>query len=356
MMTSVSSPITTPESSISMLKQWPTNGWKISDVWKNPSQIDQKLNLEILRNLWGRFYYYDPRIRSFLLVRRGEIVFEYYRRDLGSSTLHVCASVTKSIMGMLIGVALKEKVLGNVEQPIAEFLPESFAESIDPRVRELTIKHLLTMTPGFEWNQRNMDAASNDQDAEEPLNVDPVTGCLSRKFCQSPGSGFNYDNMISHLLSVLLTRASKMKTEDFARQFLFDVLGISNFRWSTDSYGFNWGSHGLQLSTRDLAKLGYLLLNHGVWEDRQIIEPDFVAAATSRQVAGGWPMYADYGYQWWIPTSDDVIKGYFANGYGGQYIYVLPHLDVVAVMTANAESPIARIQPFLIEFVLPALA
>ena len=339
-----------------MLKHWPTKRWKIADVWKSASAIGQGPDLEMLRSLWASFYYYDPRIRSFLLVRGGEILFEYYRRDLGGSTLHDCASVTKSVMGMLIGSALKEKVLHDVVQPIAEYFPESFAHEADPGVGELTIEHLLTMTSGFEGDRRTTDTAPNEQESQQSLNEDPVMRCLGRKFCQLPGSGFYYDNLISHLLSVLLMRASRMRTEDFARQFLFGALGISNFKWPADAWGCNWGSHSLQLSSRDMAKLGYLLLNHGTWEDREIIEPSFVAAATNRRVIGGWPMYADYGYQWWIPTSDDVIQGYFANGFGGQYIYVMPHLDLVAVMTANVSAPIARIQPYLIEFVLPAFA
>ncbi len=235
-------------------------------------------------------------------------------------------SVTKSVISALAGIALQEGFIRGVDQRIEEIFPQYFTDNTDDRKKELQIKHLLTMSAGLSWEQsgpiRNQWAMS--------LNRHKHVINLPMEF--EPGEKFIYSAGVSHLMSGILTEATGMSTLDFADQYLFRYLGIDNVRWNSDLQGCYFGNAGLFLTPRDMAKIGYLYLNHGNWEGKQIISEEWIRESTKNQMETGTDF--GYGYYWWVKTIGSY-ECFFARGYGGQYIFVIPDLDIVTVITSS---------------------
>ena len=172
----------------------------------------------------------------------------------------------------------------------------------------------------------------------------------------NPGFVFNYNSGASHILSELIRRVTGMNALEFAQRRLFSPLGIRNVNWLSDPIGIMFGFAGLSLTARDLAKLGLLYARHGMWNKAQILTPDYVLASRTSWSSGGFPEDADYGYHWWVLPSES-LPAFFAAGYGGQYLWIVPNLDLIVVTTAEGWLPPALIQDhrFLItDFVIPA--
>jgi len=174
---------------------------------------------------------------------------------------------------------------------------------------------------------------------------------LDRPVRNEPGGLFVYNSGVSNLLAAIIAKATGQPLLDFAQTNLFEPLGIRSVDWASDPQGRYLGGFGLQLTPRDMAKIGYLYLNNGQWDGQQIISADWIAASTRQQIAAR-PLAAGYGYQWWV----DADKHYMAIGYGGQYIIVYPTENLVVVFT-SASTPTATSQQevFLQNSILPAI-
>ncbi|MBI3898724.1 MAG: serine hydrolase [Gammaproteobacteria bacterium] len=318
------------------------------------------MDTDILAKLQQHLREHAPHIRSVVVVRHNSLVFEQYNHGLSRDDLHEVHSVTKSVTSALIGIALEKHYLHDLDQKVVDFVPELAEVARDPKAQDITLRHLLTMTSGFKNKEQSIDdclhfkLSSCSTDMLDLFHDDLIKFAIKRPIVSVPGQTFNYDSFAAHLLSVILTRATKMSTAKFAEQYLFGPLGVSRYRWPTDHQGYHDGAFGLELTTRDMAKLGQLYLNHGVWNGRQIIPSDYVAASTRKQTAGGWPAGADYGYLWWVTPPTDNVAAYFANGKGGQYIMIVPSLDLVIAITSN-QGP-QRTTGIVREFILPATA
>lgn len=302
---------------------WPTEKWSKSSPEKQGMDSSKLLLVKD---------YIKPNenyLHSLLIARHGYIVFEEYYNGYSETSLNSLQSITKSIVSALTGIALNEGFLESVDQRVEEIYPQYFNAGTDEKKRSITIEHLLTMSAGFKWQQsgdiRSGWAKSDDRNKyliELPLQADP-------------GEEFNYSAGISHLMSGILTKTTGMSTLEFADDYLFKYLGISSRRWDSDNQGYSFGNNGLYLTTRDLAKFGYLYLNNGFWDGKQIIPPEWVGQSTEKRIGIG-SEYADYGYYWWVKT----IGGhecFFALGYGGQYLFVIPDLDIIAVITSSSD-------------------
>ncbi len=300
-----------------------------------------------------------PGVRGVLVVRHDRLVFEYYRRDVTRDDLHQINSATKSFVSALVGIALERGAFTSLDQPIADFLPEAGAPGVDPRVKDITIRHLLTMSSGFAWDEKARDACRGSRGgdcARFDDGGDPIAFALRRPLAHTPGQAFNYDSPSVNLLAIALARATKMPLLAFAQETLGRDLGVTKLRWETDPQGNQLGGRGLQATARDLAKFGNLFLRRGAWQGRQLVPADFVDAATRRQLGAGWPWpaWAEYGYLWWLlPGQGSAAPSYTANGFGGQYVWVMPAFDAVVVIAANPFEPkdtsaIAR------DFIIPA--
>lgn len=323
--------------------------------WPMASPAAQGMDEQRLAQLRVQLAQFAPAIRSVLIVRHGRLVFEHYAAGFGPDDAQRLNSITKSVVSALVGIALDQGRLAGLDQPIADTLPEARSDAADPRVASMTVRHLLTMTAGFDWDDRASDTCVGSTQpacARFRIRGDRVRHALQRPLRHAPGQVFGYDSQASHLLSVMLARTTGIGTAAFAERHLFGPLGVPHYRWDTDGRGHALGGAGLYLRPRDAAKLGQLFLDRGAWRGRQLLSPDYAAQATTPQTAGGWPLDVGYGFHWWTAPIQG-LPAFGASGYGGQWIRVIPALDMVVVITADdaAATPTRWI---LYEYAIPA--
>lgn len=287
-------------------------------------------------------------VRAVSVLRRGQPVFDYLRDGLPEDGLHETASVTKSVLSLLVGQALSQRRIASLDTPVEALLPDLVGANSDPRVQRLSVRNLLTMTAGFQPSDRRFfDARARDRFA------------IGRPFEADPGARFRYDNPSADLLAAALTRSVGEPLADYARRQLFVPLGIDSFAWRVDEQGRHHGYSGLQLRVRDMARLGQLMLQQGQWQGRPILEADYLRAATTAQNSGGPPVSLPYGYLWWVATGDAARPAFLASGFGGQFIWVDPARQLV-IATAADTGPASATRQQALDLIrrhlLPALA
>jgi CubicO group peptidase (beta-lactamase class C family) len=283
-------------------------------------------------------------IDSLLIIKNGYLIYETYPSQIfDEHDKHHLFSVTKSFTSTLIGIAIDKGYIEGIDNYLLDFFPNRTIENIDPRKQNIKIEHLLRMTSGFEWS---------DNDNFNPMwaSSDSVQYILERPMSYSPGTIWNYNTGASHLLSAILNQVTPNGTLLFAEEFLFTPLGITDYTWSVDLQGNPNGGTLLYLKPRDMAKLGYLYLMEGKWEDQQIVPREWTIQATRPQVVFPHYMsvYSGYGYQWW-----DLFwgRGYVARGSNQQNIFVLPDIDMMVITTGFTDfNPIS----LLLNYILPA--
>jgi len=266
---------------------------------------------------------------SLLVAQHGEIVFERCYRDSGLDDLHCVHSVTKSFTSTLVGILAGEGLL-SLDAPVSSLI-DAPAFRADPAKAAITVKHLLTMSSGlYGHGWWDIDELEN---RGEPV----LEGALEAPLVAPLGWGFLYNNGASHVLSAVIAAVAGKPTEEVAADRLFGPLGIERWSWPTDPQGHHWGCGDLELTARDLLKLGLLYLNGGVWNGTRVVDESYVRMATSPLMEGGPPERCGYGLLWWV--ADRVSPGYyFAGGYGGQYVVVVPELDLVVVTMGDADA------------------
>lgn len=348
---------------------WPTAGWRTA------APADHGIDSAQMAQVEDQVAKGYPYVRSVLVVRHGYLVYEYYREGLDKTSGHDVRSVTKSVVGALVGIGLGEGKIKSLDQPVDELLTTQLPEGGDPRFAEVTVRHLLTMTSGMAGDD---PAAGGDPRVSEAMwaSKDWVRHILSQPLVSEPGARFAYNDPDAHLLSAIVADVSDQSTLDYARTRLFEPLGIrtdeafepkleahidnstieayerSSVAWPVDPQGYHYGAAFLRLPARDLAKFGYLYLNGGRWDGKQVIPADYVAAATS--AAGSSPNYSNgYGWLWWVGT--EIDRTFFARGYGGQLIYVVPELDLVIVVTSDPDAGGLDPKTLISQTILPAV-
>ncbi len=333
-----------------------TSPWHLS-----PPEL-QRVDPQKLATLEQHVRAEQPAIRSLLIVRGGAIVYEYYREGLGPQTLHNVRSVTKSVVSLLVGAALEQGLIRSTEEKLVDFFPEATTWPLDPSTADITLAHMLTLTPGFD--RGGLDQLTDYGDFERRFYAPSlVQHALSRRVLHSPGAQFSYSNLDAHLVSLALARRIKTKLVDYAKENLFTPLGITDFVWPGSLQGDTNGASELKLRARDMAKLGQLVLQQGQWKNQQLVSADYLARATRRQVANDlFPIDRrdqwGYGYLWWaFTTPGDELPVFSAVGYGGQLIYVVPALNAVVVTAteANSRADATRTSAVIRDYVLPAL-
>jgi CubicO group peptidase (beta-lactamase class C family) len=272
-------------------------------------------------------------IYSFLIVKNGFLVLELYNGYFTYLNDYDVRSVTKSFISALVGIAVREKYIDSVGQTLLHFFPEYDTPDLDPRKRAITIEHLLTMRAGFDYTDGlDYSVIFNDHSdwMKESVN-------LPLKF--NPGETFSYASIEAHLLSGIVTRASGMSTRDFAQKFLLGPAHIPVRIWDRDPQGYYSGGSGMNFTPRDMARFGYLYLNNGFDGSQSIIPSDWIRRTVqpSADRFGRWGdlRNVNYGYLWWL-NIDDKDSLYFAAGFGGQFIIVLPTARMVIVSTCEA--------------------
>ncbi|WP_379130676.1 serine hydrolase domain-containing protein [Paenibacillus sp. sgz500958] len=276
--------------------------------------------------------------RSCLIVHQNQVVLEYYRKPQYREEPGKINSCTKSVLSTLIGIAMEQQLFPYPETPIYEYFPMLKDES-DARKRTFTIDHLLTMTAGFAWNEfgglNSFPAMSHTPDW--------VQYVLTQPMAEDPGSKMVYSSGCSQLLSAILQQTTGQTAADFAEEQLFRHLGIEDYHWETDPQGIHTGGFGLYLKPWDMVKFGQLYLGQGTFEGRRLLTPDTIREFTAPRIETEAPQKAQYGRHWWISSfatgeekSDKEIPYYYALGFGGQYIIVVPSFELVVVITADS--------------------
>jgi CubicO group peptidase (beta-lactamase class C family) len=304
---------------------WPTQGWQTSTPEK------QGVRSEKLADMLEHIKSQNINIRSVVVIRNGYLLLDAHIHPYQKDSWQIIHSCTKSITSALIGIAIDKGYIESVKTPVLEFFPERTPANLDENKKALILEHLLTMSTGFlardsylyNWQGVNKMRASRDW----------VQYVLDLPMANSPGARFDYSNCASFLLSAILQESTGTNAFAFAKEHLFRPLGIHEVAWPSNPQGITLGWGGIRMKPLDMAKIGFLYLNKGVWEGKQVVSSSWVKASTREQIKAG-TLSDGYGYQWWVNTD-----GYYmALGYSGQYIVVLPQQNMVVVFTSALPS------------------
>jgi CubicO group peptidase (beta-lactamase class C family) len=274
-----------------------------------------------------------PEFRSLLVARHARLVWEHYQPGVGAATLFDVRSVTKSIVATLTGIALHEGVLPGVGVSIAPFLVPAY--TLDSEDSAVTVENLLTMTSGYQWNE------SNGPDYGLWFAApDHVQYLLDRPHAYAPGTTFTYNSAGAHTLGVVLQRASGTELWRYAAGHLMVPLGVKNMDYQVLDRGTDNGGAGFALTGRDLLKFGQLMLQEGWSGNVSVVPASWVLDATRPhfdwRVDYGAEHAISYGYLWWTADAQPATPAaFFAWGYGGQFVYDVPGLDLVVVTTTE---------------------
>jgi CubicO group peptidase (beta-lactamase class C family) len=283
-----------------------------------------------------RYVATDPSFENaygLLMLRQGELIAEGYFRGYEASRRNNVKSVTKSVLSLLVGIAIEQGHIRGVDQSIEDFFPEYIADDGDVRKRAITVHDLLTMQAGLTWRE-HLPWFGLDWDPARMYRArDPVRYVLGQAMEDEPGQRFRYSTGTSQLLAAVLWKATGRKPQEYAAEYLLGPLGVDHIEWSAGRDGVNHGGVGLRLTPREMAKIGQLVLQRGDWEGRQLVAESWIAESTRGHAIFG---YSDgpYGYHWWVRPN-----GFTAQGARGQYIYIAPEAELVVVVAAAAESP-----------------
>ena len=300
---------------------YPANGWQTS------TPEEQGMQSQVLANMIEEIKMKGYNIDSISIIRNGYMVLDAYFYPFPKGQRHNIHSCTKSIMSILIGIAIDRGYIKSVDQPIAELLPYNTIDSLDDDKRSITLEHLLIMASGLDcrdserYDWKGLYEMKRSGDWGQHVFDLPMVG--------PPGIKFEYCNGLSYLLSVIINTTTKMKTREFAEKNLFTPLGISEIAWERSPQGIDVGYSGMWLKPHDMAKIGWLYLNKGRWGEKQLVSSSWVEKSTHGHIEA--KPATQYGYQWWV--NDD--GNYSAIGYGGQYIMVATEMNMVVVFTGG---------------------
>lgn len=288
-------------------------------------------------------------LSSLLVSWRGRRVVERYWRGMGPDRPTNVKSVSKTLLHPLVGAAIREGRLEGVEQPVAELLPEYFDDVTDPRKRGITLGHLLSMSAGLE-------STSFGNYGEWIASRDWARDALERPLDCDPGACWQYSTGNTHLVSVILTRATGMSTLEYARRVLFEPLGIPARSWDRDPQGNYLGGNNMSLTPRELLRFAELYVGFGRWQGEQIVPPEWILASWQPRAESPWNRHG-YGYLWWIEEWGGE-RAYFGWGYGGQYVVVVPELELAIAATSDLSirrrSHIREMRRFFDRWLVPA--
>jgi CubicO group peptidase (beta-lactamase class C family) len=291
-----------------------------------------------------------PRLHALLVARHGSIVAERRFRGPALDAPTNVKSVSKSILSALVGIAIAEGKLRGVDQPIAPFFPKDAARTSDPRLARVTVGDLLTMRSG-------LARTSGESYGPWVGSRNWVAHILRQPLIADPGSTMIYSTGNSHLLSAILTRATRMTTHAYARSRLARPLGIELPPWERDPQGIFLGGNQMRVSARALVRIGELFRNGGRHGERQVVPESWVRESLlprTRSIFSGQL----YGYGWFL-TKVREHPAFYAWGYGGQFIFVIPDLALTVVTTSATERPrdfahLSAIHELLRDYIVPA--
>ena len=310
-------------------------------------------------------------IHSILIAKGGQTLYSKYFNGYTADSLHDSRSSFKSVTSLLLGIAIGKGIIKNVNQPVYTFFPEDTAFAADSRKRRMTIKDLLEMRSGFDCDEWTDDG--KDCETAMTNTRDWVKFALSLPMKNEPGKAWNYTSCDPMIISGIINKASGLSIMDFAAKYLFDPMGISHYRWTTDPAGQGMTAGSFYILPGDMLKIGLMVLNGGVWQGQRIVSESWLKVSTTATIPipDNWsfikfsrskaaiPQQTYYGYYWYnevVKTKDGIYPVIFASGNGGQYIMIIKKLNLVAVFTqGNYKSWTAkRAFDILATYIIPA--
>ena len=319
-------------------------------------------------------------VHSMLIFKENKLVFEEYFKGhkfkydttkhhgelvaWDRTMPHRNMSVTKSITSACIGIAIDKGFIKSVHQSIFDYLPEHQRFNTGGK-GQITIEHLLTMTSGLKGNEWLVPYSNLKNDVIMVyLAEDPITHILSKSLIYEPGETFQYYGGSNFVLAEILKNAAKMNLDEFSGKYLFEPLGITPFQWLQANKGVIDGPGGLIITPRGMVKIGVTFLNKGVWNRKQIISEQWVEKSAASFPGNSWMNnmgdfwgMKGYSYSWWthqFVKSDKRIEMFYAAGWGGQYIMVIPDFDTVVVFTGGNYTSFRPCFEILKKYILPA--
>lgn len=299
---------------------WPDGAWRTS------TPETQGMDSAVLADMVNAIEGSDIRVDSVTIIRNGYLVCETYFYPYQKGLLHSMNSCTKSVISAMTGMAIEEGDIHGVNDKILDYYSDSNIANVDSRKRDITIRDMLTMTSGLDWEFINDESTSQMIQTE-----DWAKYTLDLPMREQPGTSFTYSNGATQVMSDLLNKVTGKEVPDLFLE-KFKRLGITDIYWSDNKGNTVNGFAGLFMHPDDMAKFGYLYLKKGSWSEEQLISEQWVEESTRSYAEPGWtPLLPGYGYYWWITQCD----GYTALGHGGNYICVIPEQELVVVFTGG---------------------
>src|ERR1700722_6818824 len=341
--------------------QWPTRGW--AKGAHESVGLDEKVLAALDADLANGKY---SLVDSFTVIRCGtDVLDRTYPHDYGTiygkeaktrgplnahltgpynyfdpawhpyyhgTQLHSMQSVSKTVSSIIIGIATtRGDFKASLDTPLLKYFDVAKVKNVDDRKRRITLRHVLTMTTGLDWNEGvAYDDPKNDSSLMEATD-DWVQYVIDRPMAQEPGKVFNYSSGVSELLAYIFQKETGRDIEKYGAEYLFAPLGIDSF-WKRTPLGLPDTEGGLFLSGAGLAKIGYLYLHDGVWDREQIVSKDWVKQSLTPFIDAEEGF--KYGFKWWLlPRTDREGYIWMARGFGGQRLMVLPEEELITVFT-----------------------
>jgi len=332
-----------------------SDGWLVSSL--EAESLDAQRLTDMMNGIRARGD--DFFLRNILIVKSNRLVFEEYFGDTDRNTISHQQSATKSIVSAIYGIAESNGLVGPTDSTLFGYFPEY--QNLSTTDKEaIEVQHVLTMTPGLAWNENSSPTfgAENDNIAAYASN-NYIWHVLQKDLVTVPGTEWNYNSGCPMLLAGIIRNQTGLHIDEFGDQYLFQPLGITGARWEYQADGLPLATGGLWIKARDAAKIGQLFLDGGIWNGQQVISADWVdrsltSYASPRNGVG-------YGYLWWTQQRASH-RIWFAAGYGGQLIIIVPAHEVTIVINADYTRDTnevgqreAQIWSLLTDFILPAI-
>lgn len=324
---------------------------RLDDGWEPSYLKDQGIDPDVIQEMVDRVVAGDYGfLHSLVIARNGKLVLEEYFYNHDRESPHRLASITKSVSSLLVGIAIDRGFIEAIDQPMASFFPE-YESTMAPGWDGVQLKHILSMSAGVGWDKHDLDGFYSSEDLYRTVFKQPVVDV--------PGEKFEYVSPNVDLLAGVIKHATGMHADEFAEKHLFEPLGIGAYEWE---YG-KWKGHplmdgSLALRTRDMAKIGQMVLDEGKWRGKQVVSEKWIRVSTLSHMDPEGP--EEYGYLWWLtqaPFDDKMVQGVYASGWGSQFIFIVPEYNLIVVTTGGNDDNDMNFAPARMfpQYILPAM-
>ena len=325
-------------------------------IWNSSTPEEQGMNAQVLDSAFMQARQ-TGFVDGLLVIRNGYLVAEEYYNGHDETTPHNVKSVSKSFVSAITGIALQHGYIDSLEEKVLDYFPEYIYPGMDPRKYDITIRHLLTMRMGIRGEAEDNYGVYWEFYASDNW----VKKTIEAPLIDDPGAKMHYNTFQTHLLSAIITKATQKSTLEYATDVLFNPMKIDIDSWERDPQGIYMGGNNMLFTPRELLAFGLLYANGGRHDGRQIVPAEWIELSWRRLGRSPWNGHS-YGYGWWTRT----LAGYdvhFAWGYGGQYVFVVPELQLVTVVTSSLTNRPPgsrghnwRVLRLIRDYVIPAVA